>query len=199
MDRNVLSESQKIAGLDQIEDRTVPTGGVSCRGILGFAAVPRLSISRPRLLGAFLVLLIAVVGAIAVDRGSSPTQEAGGNEYCFAEWCIAPQSTTIGAQAVTVRMRVRSDAKQASQRPDHPQAWVIDASGHESGGPQQALDGLLAAGDSYVATLTFSSSHPGPCPKLLVSEGAWPRFLGLGYAASPFTARVEWRLCEIAG
>ena len=159
----------------------------------------RLSIRRPQLLGGVLVLVVAVVGAIAVDRESSPAQEAGGHEYCFAEWCIAPQSTTIGIEAVTVLVRVRSDAKQASQRPDHPQAWVIDATGRQIGGPQHALDGLLAPGDSYMATLTFSTSQPGTCPRLLVSEGGWPPFLGLGYAASPFTARVEWRLCEIAG
>ena len=159
----------------------------------------RLSIRRPQLLGGALVLVIAMIGVIAVDRVSSPAQEAGGHEYCFGEWCIAPQSTTIGAQAVTVRVRVRSDAKQASQRPDHPQAWVIDAKGGQIGGPQHTLDGLLAPGDSYMANLTFTTSHPGTCPRLLVSEGGWPPFLGLDYAASPFTSRVEWRLCEIAG
>jgi len=143
--------------------------------------------------------MIAVVGAIAVNWESSLAQEAGGHEHCFAEWCIAPQSTTIGPQAVTVRVRVRSDAKQASQKPDHPQAWVIDARGRESGGPQHLLDGLVAPDGSYLATLTFTISEPGTCPRLLVSEGGWPPFLGLGYAASPFTARVEWRLCQIAG
>jgi hypothetical protein len=161
--------------------------------------VARLPNRRPQLLGVVLVLVIAVVGAIAVDRETSPAQEAGSHEYCFAEWCIAPKSTTIGIQAVTVRVRVRSDAKQASQRPDHPQAWVIDATGRQIGEPQHVLDDLLAPGDSYMATLTFSTSQPGTCPRLLVSEGGWPPFLGLGYAASPFTARVEWRLCEIAG
>jgi hypothetical protein len=50
-----------------------------------------------------------------------------------------------------------------------------------------------------MATLTFITSQPGTCPRLLVSEGGWPPFLGLGYAVSLFTARVEWRLCEIAG
>lgn len=159
----------------------------------------KLSRLRPQLLGGVLVLAIAAVGAIAVDRESSPALEAGGHEYCFAEWCIAPESATMGTQAVTVRVRVRSDAKQATQRPDHPQGWVIDATGRQSGGPQHALDRLLASGDSYMATLTFSTSQPGPCPRLLVSEGGWPPFLGLGYAASPFTARVEWRLCEVAG
>ena len=166
---------------------------------LGFAAVAKLSIRRPHLLGGVLVLVIAVVGAIAVDRASSLAKEAGGHEHCFAEWCIAPQATTIDIQAVTVRVRVRSDAKQASQRPDHPQAWVIDETSRQIGGPQHALDGLLAPGDSYLATLTFSTSQPGTCPRLLVSEGGWPPFLGMGYAASPFTPRVEWRLCEIAG
>jgi hypothetical protein len=146
-----------------------------------------------------LVLVIALVGAIAVDRESSPAKESGGHEHCFAEWCIAPQSTTIGIEAVTVRVSVRSDAKRSSQRPDHPQAWVIDAMGRQIGGPQHALDGQLAPGDSYMATLTFGSSQPGTCPRLLISEGGWPPFLGLGYATSPFTARVEWRLCEVAG
>jgi len=142
-------------------------------------------------------LVIALVGVIAFQREAEPTQEAAGHEHCFAEWCIALQSATIGAQAVTVRMRVRSDAKQASQRPDHPQAWMIDAAGRQIGGPQHALDGLLGPGDSYVTTLTFSTSHAGTCPRLLVSEGGWPSFLGLGYQASPFTARAVWRLCEI--
>lgn len=124
--------------------------------------------------------------------------ETGGREHCFAEWCIAPQSTATGAQTVTVGVRVRSDAKQASQRPDHPQAWVIAAAGGQFGGPQYTLDRLLAPGDSYTTTLSFSVSQPGACPTFLVSEGAWPPFLGLGDAASPFTEEVEWRLCEIA-
>ena len=145
------------------------------------------------------MLGIALFGAIAVSRESSPAKESGAHEHCFAEWCIAPQSATIGVDAVTVRVSVRSDAKQASQKPDHPQAWLIDATGRQIGGPQHALDGLLAPGDSYMATVTFSTSQPGTCPRLLVSEGGWPPFLGLGYAVSPFTASVEWRLCEIAG
>jgi hypothetical protein len=146
-----------------------------------------------------LALVVVVVGAIAFSRDGNPATEAGGHEHCFAEWCIAPRSTTIGIQTVTVSVQVRSDAKQASQRPDHPQAWLIDATGRQIGGPQHALDGVLAPGDSYVANLTFSSSTPGTCPRLLVAEGGWPPFLGLGYAESPFTARVEWRLCELAG
>jgi len=161
--------------------------------------VARPPIRRSHLLGGVLVLVIAILGVIAVDRDGGPAQEAGGHEHCFAEWCIAPGSTTMGARAVTVKVQVRSNAKQASQRPDHPQAWLIDATGRQIGGPQHELDGLLAPGDSYIANLTFSTSQPGTCPKLLVAEGGWPSFLGLGYAASPFTAKVEWRLCEIAG
>jgi len=151
----------------------------------------------PRVLGGVLVVVLAVVGFIAVAHEGSPVQESGGHEHCFAEWCIAPRSTTIGIQSLTVSVLVRSDAKQASQRPDHPQAWVIDGAGRQIGGPQPSLGGLLEAGDSYIANLTFSTSEPGTCPKLLVAEGGWPSFLGLGYASSPFTARVEWRLCEI--
>jgi hypothetical protein len=154
---------------------------------------------RPQVLGGALVLVIAVVVVIAVAHEGSPEQEPGGREHCFAEWCIAPRSTTIGIQSLTVSVLVRSDAKQASQRPDHPQAWVIDGTGRQIGGAQPSLDGLLEAGDSYIANLTFNTSEPGTCPRLLVAEGGWPSFLGLGYAPSPFTARVEWRLCDLAG
>jgi hypothetical protein len=146
-----------------------------------------------------VVAAIVVGGAIALSRQNSPTTEAGGHEHCFAEWCIALRSTTVGAQTVVVRVTVRSDAKQASQRPDHPQAWVIDAAGRQIGGPQTSLDRLVAPGDSYTTTLSFGVSRPGACLSLLVSEGAWPPFLGLGYTASPFTAKVQWRLCEIGG
>jgi hypothetical protein len=144
-------------------------------------------------------LVIALVGVVAYGRGAGYTRETAGHEHCFAEWCIAPQSATISGGQVTVSARVRSDAKQASQRPDHPQAWIIDAAGRQIGGPQHALDELVAPGDSYVTTLTFTTSQPGTCPRLLVSEGGWPSFLGLGYQASPFTAQAEWRLCEITG
>lgn len=152
---------------------------------------------RFQLVGGFVLLAIALAAFIAIAWPGNPAVETGGREHCFAEWCIAPQSTAIGAQTVTVGVRVRSDAKQASQRPDHPQAWVFGA-GRQSGGPQHTLDRLLAPGDSYTTTLTFSVAQPGVCPSLLVSEGAWPQFLGLGYAASPFTEKVQWRLCEIA-
>lgn len=165
---------------------------------IGFAAVGRLSIRRRKLLGGILILVIAAATAIAVDRESSPTKEGGGHDYCFAEWCVARQSTAFGSQSVAVRVLVRSDAKQASQRPDHPQAWVIDATGRQIGGPQHALDGMVAPGDSYMASLSFSTPQPGDCSTFLVSEGAWLAFLGLGYASSPFIARVEWRLCEVA-
>jgi hypothetical protein len=156
-------------------------------------------VRRPQVLGGVLVLVIAVVGVIALANEGGPAQEPGGHEHCFAEWCIAPRSATIGIESLSVNVVVRSDAKQSSQRPDHPQAWVIDGAGRQIGGPQPSLDGVLEAGDSYVANLTFSTSEPGTCPRLLVAEGGWPSFLGLGYAPSPFTARAEWRLCDIAG
>ncbi|HEY1162328.1 MAG TPA: hypothetical protein VGF78_04580 [Candidatus Dormibacteraeota bacterium] len=146
-----------------------------------------------------MLLGIALAGGIALYTQGSPALEAAGHEHCFAEWCIAPVLSTIEAQSVSVSVRVRSDAKQASQRPDHPQAWVIDASGRKIGGPQHVLDLLVAPGDSYIATITFRTPQPGTCPRLRVSEGGWPSFLGLGYAASPFTSQVEWRLCEISG
>jgi len=144
-----------------------------------------------------LVLGITVVGAIVAVQESSPIRETGAHEYCFAEWCVTPQSTAIDIQAVTVRVVVRSDAKQASQRPDHPQAWLTDATGRPIGGPQPSLDDQLGPGDSYVAALVFQTSRPGGCPIVTVSEGGWPAFLGLGYTPSPFTTRVQWRTCEI--
>jgi hypothetical protein len=152
-----------------------------------------------RLIGAAVVAAIVVAGAVVVTRQNAPVLEVGGHEYCFAEWCIAPSRVSFDPQAVTVTVTVRSDAKQASQKPDHPQVWVIDSAGRQVGGPQHSLDRLIAPGDSYTSTLTFNTQDPGTCPRLRVSEGGWPPFLGLSYAASPFTASAEWRLCDIAG
>ena len=146
-----------------------------------------------------VLLLIVVAGVMAAGWESSPTIETAGHEHCFAEWCIAPQASSDQQRAVTVQVAVRSDAKQASQRPDHPQAWLIDAAGRQVGGPQPALDGLMGPGDVYTAALTFTAADPGNCPRLVISEGGWPPFLGLGYAPSPFTAEAEWRLCELPG
>ena len=146
---------------------------------------------------AVVVLVAIVLVAILVTRPSAPVREAGGHEHCFAEWCIAPTRVALDTQTVTVTVTVRSDAKQASQKPDHPQVWVVDGAGRQVGGPQHPLDRLIAAGDSYTSTLNFTTSQPGDCPRLLISEGGWPPFLDLGYAASPFTATAEWRLCEI--
>jgi hypothetical protein len=158
-----------------------------------------LSQSKSRQIGLVVIATIVVAGAIVIARPGAPMHEAGSHEYCFAEWCIAPNRVSIVAQTVMVTVTVRSDAKQASQKPDHPQVWVIDAAGRQVGGPQHSLDRLIAPGDSFTSTLTFDTQDPGSCPRLLVSEGGWPPFLGLGYAASPFTATAEWRLCEIAG
>jgi hypothetical protein len=153
---------------------------------------------RSRLIGAAVIVAIILAGAIVLTSESIPVAVAGGQEHCFGEWCIAPQRAAFDAQLVTVTLIVRSDAKQASQRPDHPQVWVIDAAGRQVGGPQHSLERLIAPGDVYTSALKFSTSDGGSCPTLRISEGGWPPFLGLGYAASPFTATAEWRLCEVA-
>ncbi len=106
-----------------------------------------------------------------------------------------PTTYDPGPTSITIGMHVRSDAKTASQHPDHPQAWLVEESGVQTGGPQPSLDRLVGPGESYDATLLFPVGAPGKCPKILVSEGAWPSFLGLGYAPSPFTERVDWPLC----
>ena len=158
-----------------------------------------MSLPISRLIGAAVIAAIDVAGAVLVTQQNAPVLETGGHEYCFAEWCIVPSRASLDLQAVTVMVTVRSDAKQASQRPDHPQVWVIDSAGRQVGGPQHSLDRLISPGDSYTSALTFNTQDAGTCPRLRVSEGAWPAFLGLGYTPSPFTASAEWRLCEISG
>jgi hypothetical protein len=155
--------------------------------------------TRSWLIGATVTVAIVLVGAIAFTWPRNPAVVPGGQEHCFGEWCIAPQSAAMDSQMMTVTVKVRSDAKQASQRPDHPEVWVIDAAGRQFGGPQPSIDRLVGPGDTYTSTLTFNTPDPGTCPRLRISEGGWPPFLGLGYSASPFTATVEWRLCEVAG
>jgi len=93
-----------------------------------------------------------------------------------------------------VHVTVRSSALSIAQRPDHPQAWLVDRQGRQFGGPQPALDRKVGPGQSFDVDLSFRSVTL-TCQTFVVAEGAWPGFLGLGYAPSPFTERVSWRLC----
>ncbi len=148
-----------------------------------------------------IVALLLVIVAAAVIAGLTfagsvtirhvPYQ----HEFCFAEWCVTPTSYETAPGAERIDLQVRSDAKAASQRPDHPQAWLVVRSGEQVGGPQPGLDRLVGPGEAYDTTLVFTDGDAGACPHLLMSEGAWPSFTGLGYAPSPFTERVDWPLC----
>jgi hypothetical protein len=144
-------------------------------------------------------VLTAVAAALALLAthwdGGPPQAMAGVERHCFAEWCIAPVSAAAGAGSVSVQVEVTSTARAASQRPDHPQAWLALDSGRQAGGPQPALDRQVGPGESFRTVLVFKIA--GGCPALIVSEGGWPPFLGLGYAPSPFTARARWRVCDI--
>lgn len=62
------------------------------------------------------------------------------------------------------------------------------------GGPQSRLDAAIGPGGHYSADLEFAITTVR-CATFTVSEGAWPPFLGLGYAPSPFTERAAWHLC----
>lgn len=137
--------------------------------------------------------MVAMTIAASVSRQHQPF----GQEFCFAEWCVAPTSYEPSAAAVDVGLHVRSDAKGAAQRPDHPQAWLLSESGQLTGGPQSRLGRLIGPGESYDTVLAFTiQAPPRSCPKLVMSEGGWPSFMGLGYAPSPFTELVDWPLCK---
>ncbi len=138
------------------------------------------------------VLALTVTGIVA--NSVRVIHQPNKREFCFAEWCIAPTSYQQTGGASEVVVHVRSDAKAASQRPDRPQAWLVEQSGTKTGGRQPNLERLLGPGESYDSTLSFPVT-PSACPWLAIGEGAWPSFLGLGYAPSPFTETVDWPLC----
>jgi hypothetical protein len=143
-------------------------------------------------IGVVLVAVIAI-GAFTL-AGQEPHPQNGQAEFCFAEWCIAPDRLVADEGSTVVHAVIRSDARGITQRPDHPQAWIVDAGGHEIGGPQPALARALGPAASFATDLTFPVTMNG-CTTFIVGEGGWPPFLGLGYAPSPFTERVSWRLC----
>lgn len=142
-----------------------------------------------------LLLVVAAAFAALMSAAATVHQSRYGQEFCFAEWCVTPTSYDPGSVSVHVGMHVRSDARATTQRPDHPQAWLLDNSGAQAGGPQASLDRQVGPGESFDANLVFPAPASRTCPRLVMSEGAWPAFLGLGYAPSPFTERVEWPLC----
>ncbi len=143
--------------------------------------------------GIGLLILVVTVAALAL-RGMQPDPQADHAEFCFAEWCVAPASMGMSGSSTVVHVVVRSSALGVTQRPDHPQAWLVDGQGRQMGGPQPTLDRPVGPGQSFNADLSFASGQPA-CNTFVVAEGAWPAFLGLGYAPSPFTERVSWRLC----
>lgn len=157
----------------------------------------RRSLGPAMRLAAAVALLLVVAAAFAALMSNAATihQLRYRQEFCFAEWCVTPTSYDPGSVSVQVGMHVRSDARAATQRPDHPQAWLLDQSGAQAGGPQANLDRQVGPGESFDATLVFPAPASRACPRLVMSEGAWPAFLALGYAPSPFTERVEWPLC----
>lgn len=143
---------------------------------------------------AVLVILMLLVISGLTFIGLKPHPQPDDQRFCFAEWCIAPAEITASASTTVVRVNVHSEALSATQRPDHPQAWLDDGHGRMVGGPQSKLDALIGPGEQYSADLTFAVSTTR-CATFTVSEGAWPPFLGLGYTPSPFTERAGWNLC----
>lgn len=140
-----------------------------------------------------VALAVAVAGLTLL--GLQPHQQPDHQEFCFAEWCIAPTALASSSSQTVVHVQVRSSAIAATQRPDHPQAWLVDANGRMIGGPQERLNGALGPQQEYTADLAFPVVA-GRCTTFVVSEGAWPPFLQLGYAPGPFGERAGWRLCE---
>jgi len=139
-----------------------------------------------------LILVLSLAGLTL--RGTQPHPLGDHAEFCFAEWCIAPASMGISGSTTVVHAVVRSSALAIVQRPDHPQAWLVDGQGHQVGGPQPALARPVGPAESFNVDLSFASTALA-CQSFVVAEGAWPGFVGLGYAPSPFTERVSWRLC----
>jgi hypothetical protein len=143
-------------------------------------------------IGMALVAVTAIAGFTL--WGLQPHEQPGHAEFCFAEWCIAPAGLHVEDASTVVHAVARSEARGLTQRPDYPQAWLADASGRETGGPQPELNRAFGPGASFDVDLTFPVTTTG-CLTFVVGEGAWPPFLGLGYSPSPFTERASWRLC----
>ena len=141
---------------------------------------------------ALVGVLLAIVGFTI--WGLQPHEQDDHRRFCFGEWCVMPTTLTSVSSSTVVRVSVRSDAIASTQRPDHPQAWLVDRDGRMTGGPQGQLDLAVGPQQEYSVDLTFRVAAAG-CLTFLVSEGAWPSFLHLGYAPSPFSERASWRLC----
>lgn len=145
------------------------------------------------ILGALILVLISAVAGFTV-AGQQPHHQRDHATFCFAEWCITPTALKSSGSTTTVDVEVVSTAKSAAQRPDHPQAWIVLPQGGMTGGPQARLGGAIGPQQQYTTELQFDLAT-SECVTFLVSEGAWPPFLGLGYAPSPFTERASWQLC----
>jgi len=105
-----------------------------------------------------IVLLLAVVGF--TTWGLQPHEQPDHQQFCFAEWCIMPTALTRGASSTVVQVVLRSTALSVTQRPDHPQAWLVDGQGRMTGGPQEQLNAAIGPQQERSADLPLQVVLP---------------------------------------
>lgn len=132
----------------------------------------------------------------AVSLSSRRVDLSIGTEQCFDDWCAAVTGAIRNPGSVDVNLAVRSKARRATFRPDHPKIHLIDlatehlvAPASEDGPP---LAQRLAPGDHFEKHYRFPANGVTE-PAILVEEGTGPPLI-IGAPDSLWHARTVTRL-----
>jgi hypothetical protein len=167
---------------------------------LGLSAVAATSGRRARA-RAVLVLTAGFVGLytlvlLAVGATSRPEYLADGQWKCFDDWCVtvvSADAAVSGAADRLVVLQVWNSARRVTQRPDHPQAFLL-TDGRATPISAPGLDQRLDAGRKATVRVLLRVPRQAADPLLLVTEGGFPARLVIGDENSPGHAKSVWSL-----
>lgn len=161
-------------------------------------------LAMARLVAGGMLVWLVVYGALLFGFAwfTPQTILVSGQEHCFDEMCFAVTRAnsvaTAQANTITVTLRLRNAALHTAQKPDHPDAYLVDQRGKSyqpsAAGQQPVWDQQLPAGTMQERTLSFVVPAHINVPYLIVTEGSFPAPLIIGNENSPFHKKTEFRL-----
>jgi hypothetical protein len=157
-----------------------------------------------RLIGGIMfVWLLLYTGLLLGFSWLTPqTFLAQGREECFDDMCFsvtaASSTTSAKGDSITVTLRLRNAARRAAEKPDHPDAYLVDREGHsyfpQAVGQQPLWNQPLQPGEIQDRALRFQVPGADQPLYLVVTEGSFPSPLIIGDDNSPVHAKTKFLL-----
>ena len=151
------------------------------RGVV--SAMSRRSVSTGSFISAAIVAGAYAMALLTFSLTSRDRTIELGQPKCFDDWCVTVTRADHDDTGAVVEVKVKSQARRAHMRPDHPRIEVLDLRGRvftplSADGPP--LNKQLAPGEEFTASFQFKVAGDLLHPVVLVSEGGWLTRLIIG-------------------